>query len=73
MVELVGLSLVIVGCLGVGLAVGMFLGYLMSRRLIELNTDLSNKIYMMKRQGFVPQFEFEQRKIHDPSDDVVEF
>ena len=50
----------------VALALSSILWYIWSKDLVE-------KIYTMKKQGFVPQFEFEQAKTHDPSDSVVEY
>jgi hypothetical protein len=49
-----------------GLVVGYVLAYiLLYRPLLKL-------YHSMRLQGFVPQFELQQRKVHDPSANIRE-
>lgn len=59
---------------GFGLMGGMVLDYFMYNRSLSTNYNkLVHTLTFMKRQGFVPQFDIEQPKVHDPADNVSEF
>jgi uncharacterized protein YcaQ len=69
-----GLEMILVGtvCLLMGLALGGWWGYLCARASQKERLLLTEVIINMKKQGFVRQFEFEQRSIPDPSHDIDE-
>lgn len=61
-----------------GLVLGMILHYIVEYRpLLHLftnrQTEYFDMLYRMKRQGFVPQFDIEQKKHIDLTDGVIEF
>jgi len=57
-----------------GLASGVILHYIVEYKpLLTKYADLVQTMIRMKKQGFVPQFEFEQPKPIDVSEGVVEF
>ena len=59
---------------GFGFGLGWTLALALSSVLWYIwSKDLVEKIYTMKKQGFVPQYTFEQRSTIDPAEDVVEY
>lgn len=52
---------------GTGFAIGFLACYLVGVR------PLVNQVLSMKKQGFVPQYEIEHRKEHDPSEGIREY
>lgn len=58
-------TVMMVGLVGLGVAIGWVACYLLQVR------DLTDHIVTMRKQGFVPQFEVEQRK--DPGPKVREW
>ena len=63
-----------IACLAVGLVLGFILCYVyVHEPLFKAYTSLVGKMYLMKRRGFVPQFEVQQKKTFDPSREVREF
>lgn len=60
--------------LGFGLAVGLVLHYyVVYKPLMETYVKTVKLLAHMKRRGFVPQYDIEQPKEHDPSADVTEY
>lgn len=67
-----GLVLAIVFLLGV--VSGRYIEYLTSYRpMWNSYLELVDKLYRMKLQGFVPQFEIEQPHSVDPSEEIREY
>ncbi len=61
-------------CLLLGLVLGLNLNYLIETKpLLREYKDLVEIMYNMKKQGFVPQFEIQQKKPLNPASDVVEY
>lgn len=68
-----GIAVAVATFLG-GLAIGAYLNYLVETKpLIKRRSADFDMLYRMKKQGFVPQFDIEQRTEHDPSQEVVEY
>lgn len=58
----------------VGIVTGIAIGYIIWHQpLWKENRELVRHIIDMKKRGFVPQYEFEQRVTPDPSEDIVEY
>lgn len=57
-----------------GLASGMAVEYFKSTKpLLDKYAKLVHKMYMMKRRGFVPQFDIQQPRPEDPAEEVTEY
>ncbi len=62
------------GTFGLGLVAGQVLHYLTETRpLWQRYNTLVEHMLKMRKQGFVPQFELEQSKTPDLSEDIVEY
>lgn len=74
MVDIVIASAVALATFGFGLAFGAYANYLIETRpLLQAYDELVDRMYRMKRQGFVPNYEVDNTPEFDPSQDIVEY
>jgi len=63
-----------IACFMGGLALGAIINYLVETRPLQsAYASLVDKMYRMKKQGFVPQYHIKQRIENDPSEDIIEY
>lgn len=58
----------------IGLVIGVLLCYFtFYRPIFSEHLSMIERLYSMKRQGFVPQFKIDHPKPENPAKDVVEY
>lgn len=68
------LTLYGVATLSIGVVLGLTIGYIIGYKpLWDDYRRLVGHVIRMRKQGFVPQFEFEQPRKLDPSDGLTEY